>query len=102
MASIGHLAVGMMACRLQSGGRKVGPAPDCARAASARVMLAFALLGLLPDADLLVVALGASDNAAIGHRGGSHSLMTAVVIGLDGSVLAARLGWSAVRTALAM
>jgi inner membrane protein len=112
MASFGHLAVGMMAGRLQRGAWKGGPGPDAAGAAPGAMscraavraipILAFALLGLLPDIDLIVVALGAPDSAAGGHRGGSHSLLTAIALGIGAGVVAKRIGWGAVRTALAV
>src|SRR5207253_305257 len=111
MASFGHLAVGMMAGRLQRGAWKGGPRPDAAGAPGAMScraaiwvipILTFAVLGLLPDFDLIVVALGASDSAAGGHRGGSHSLLTAIALGIGAGVVAKRIGWCAIRTALAV
>jgi inner membrane protein len=62
----------------------------------------FTGLALLPDADLLLVALGACDTGACGHRGASHSLPTALAIGLLGGLLAWRLRWPVVRTIVAM
>jgi len=106
MASIGHLAVGMVAARLHSAGGGAGTAAarsGCARAKTNIAMCAiFALLGLLPDADLLVVAMGCSDGMPTGHRGASHSLMFAIALGAAGAILARRLGYSALRTALAV
>jgi inner membrane protein len=64
-------------------------------------MLTFAALAALPDADVLVVAMGAHDGGVIGHRGASHSLAVAVVIGLASALLARRLGWPFLRTAIA-
>jgi len=61
----------------------------------------FAGLALLPDADVLLVALGACDAGACGHRGASHSLPVAVAIGLFGCLAGRRLGWPALRTFLA-
>ena len=64
-------------------------------------MALFAALALLPDADVLLVALGAHDAGAFGHRGGSHSLSVALVVGLLSAFAARRLGWPVLRTALA-
>jgi inner membrane protein len=102
MASFGHFAVGMMAGRLQCAGGAATRRPGLTRTGRVLATLAFALLALLPDGDLIVVALGASDGAAIGHRGGSHSLLTALALGIVAGILARRLGWSALRTALAV
>ncbi len=64
-------------------------------------MAVFAGLALLPDADVLLVALGACDAGACGHRGASHSLPLALAIGLLGGYVAHRLKWPVVRTAIA-
>jgi inner membrane protein len=61
----------------------------------------FAGLALLPDADVMLVALGACDAGACGHRGASHSLPVAILIGLIGGLLAWRLRWPVVRTIIA-
>ena len=78
MASFGHVAVGLLASRLHGG--KSGPPrrPHCSPGA----MIAFTALAILPDADVLLVALGATDHGPAGHRGASHSLTMAVVAGL--------------------
>src|SRR6185369_11303594 len=102
MASFAHFAVGMMAGRLQCGGRKRAPGTRTTAAGRRLAILAFALLALLPDADLILVALGASDGPVIGHRGGSHSLVTALALGIAAGLLARRIGWSALRTAAAV
>src|SRR5262245_26666193 len=39
-------------------------------------------LGLLPDLDVLAFSLGIPYGARFGHRGASHSLLLAVVVGL--------------------
>jgi inner membrane protein len=98
MASFGHLAVGLVAGRFHAQGR-VRPAQPrtCAVA-----MMAFGLLGLLPDADVLLVNLGCADASVIGHRGASHSLLTAVLIAVVGGLMARRYGWNGLRTALAI
>jgi inner membrane protein len=96
MASYGHLAVGLLAGRLHGGA-------DSSRdeRTSAGTLLFFAVLAELPDADVVGVALGVRDLGAFGHRGASHSFLTAVAIGLLGGLCARRFGWPAVRTAVA-
>jgi inner membrane protein len=101
MASFGHLAVGMMAGRLHCGGQG-GPPGRSSRGAAAAAIFGFALLAMLPDADVLMVALGVSEGSAGGHRGASHSLLTALAIGLIGGLLARRLRWNGIRTAVAI
>jgi inner membrane protein len=95
MASIGHLAVGLLAGRLHGGA-------DTTPRASAGTLLAFAALAELPDADVLGVALGFPDVGACGHRGASHSFFLAVAIGILAATLARRFGWPVVRTAVAV
>jgi inner membrane protein len=63
-------------------------------------MIAFAALALLPDADLLLVALGATDRGAAGHRGASHSLTMALIAGLICALAARWRRWPVLRTAL--
>jgi inner membrane protein len=65
------------------------------------VLVAFALLALLPDVDIVGVALGATDAGATGHRGASHSLFVALVAGALCAALARRLRWPVLRTAVA-
>jgi len=96
MASFGHVAVGLLAGRLHGG------APGSTdRRASAGALALFAAVSILPDADLFLVAMGASDAGAMGHRGASHSLSFALGIGLLCAFAARRLGWPVLRTALA-
>lgn len=108
MASFGHVAVGMLTARLHGGGDKGGggPEPGTYGAAKRRpcswaTLILFAGLALLPDADVLLVTLGACDAGACGHRGASHSLPVAIVIGLLGGLVARRLRWPVLRTVLA-
>jgi inner membrane protein len=65
-------------------------------------ILLFAVFSILPDADLIPVALGAHDWGAIGHRGASHSLVTALMVGLACGLFARRMGVPALRTAFAI
>lgn len=110
MASFGHVAVGMLTARLHGGGG--GGGADAAskpgsggapprRPCSWPTLLVFAVLALLPDADVLLVSLGACDAGACGHRGASHSLPLAIGIGLLAALAARRLGWAVLRTFLA-
>lgn len=108
MASFGHVAVGMLSGRLHGGGRGNGdgakPGADGeakARPCSWTTLAVFAGLALLPDADVLLVALGTCDAGACGHRGASHSLPVAVAIGLLAGLVARRLRWPVLRTFLA-
>jgi len=96
MAGYGHLAVGLLAGRLHGG-------EDATRdeRTSAGTLLFFATLAVLPDADIIGVACGVPDLGAFGHRGFSHSLVTALALGVLCGVFAQRFGWPAVRTAVA-
>jgi inner membrane protein len=61
----------------------------------------FAVLAVLPDVDVIGVAMGARDAGATGHRGASHSLVMAIAVGIMCGLLARRLGWPVLRTAIA-
>ncbi len=69
MASLGHVAVGMAGGRLYAGGR------------SWRAMVAFSALSLLPDLDVVTFAFGVPYASTFGHRGASHALLTAALLG---------------------
>ncbi|MCG5053219.1 MAG: metal-dependent hydrolase [Myxococcales bacterium] len=71
MASIGHVAVGMLAGRLH-GARD---SRDLMR-----TMSAYAGLSLLPDLDILPVALGQPDHGLLGHRGFTHTWVFAGLV----------------------
>jgi inner membrane protein len=108
MASFGHVAVGLLTGRLHGGGgegKHGGPTGDGEgkpkRPCSWPVLLVFMALALLPDADVALVALGACDDGACGHRGASHSLPFALAIGLLAGLAARRLRWPVVRTVVA-
>src|SRR5215471_7586098 len=107
MASFGHVAVGLLTGRLHGGGGK-GKAGGGETGGGGRpgvcswkTMALFAGLALLPDADQVLVALGAWDRGTFGHRGASHSLPLALAIGLLAAYAAWRLGWPVVRTMVA-
>jgi inner membrane protein len=97
MASVGHVAVGLLVGQIHGG----GDAPGGGKRASFGTMAAFAGLAMLPDVDIFLVALGADDAGALGHRGASHSLPLALVVGLMAAYAAQRIGWPVVRTAIA-
>ena len=82
MASLGHVAVGLAAARLYS--PRGGSTKDLAFR-----MVALSAASLVPDADVISFALGIPYEAPFGHRGASHSIVAALVIGL----LAGLVGW---------
>lgn len=69
MASLGHVAVGMAVGRAH---RARSPA---------LAMVGFAALSLLPDLDVIAFALDVPYAHPFGHRGASHSLFVALVLG---------------------
>ncbi|HVR63543.1 MAG TPA: metal-dependent hydrolase [Polyangia bacterium] len=97
MASFGHLAVGMLTGQLHGAAATHHPKRQRYLA-----FLLFAAFAILPDADLILVALGGPDSGAIGHRGASHSLVTAVAVGVACGLLLRRRGVPAIRTAIAI
>ena len=109
MASFGHVAVGLLTGRLHGGGGKDGGGGEQPGGGGAgrrgisswRTLALFAGLALLPDADVILVALGTCDRGACGHRGASHSLLLALAIGLVAGYVARRLKWPVVRTMVA-
>jgi inner membrane protein len=62
-------------------------------------MASFSALSMLPDADVLPVALGMPDVGIFGHRGLTHSLLFAVVVALIAAVVARRMGLRPLYTA---
>ncbi|MES2821385.1 MAG: metal-dependent hydrolase [Pseudomonadota bacterium] len=62
----------VLALGLALGSRVIGP----------RLLLAGALAACLPDADVLTFKLGIAYSDAWGHRGASHSLLFAALLGL--------------------
>jgi inner membrane protein len=103
MASFAHVAVGMLAARLHVGvERPTAPraAPQASKLRHYGAMIGFALLAMLPDADVLLVALGTDDSGVLGHRGASHSFLFAAVVGAMIGLAARRLGARGLRTAI--
>ena len=91
MASLGHVAVGMLAGRsLKKTSVRQALIP----------MLICAGLALLPDIDVFWVALGVPDHGPCGHRGAMHSLVPALLVTLVAAALAPRWGLPRWRTAL--
>ena len=87
MATIGHLALGLAAGRLQ---------PD--RRHRARRLVLYAALAAAPDLDLVPYLFGRGDLVPLGHRGATHSLAFAAAAGL--AVALAWPGASRARTFL--
>lgn len=74
MATLGHVAVGVVAARWRAsrpGALPLGVA-----------MLGLSALSLLPDADFITFHLGIPYAHPLGHRGMTHSLVFAVLVGL--------------------
>jgi inner membrane protein len=90
MASVGHIAVGMVAARIHQG-------PITRRWAP---MVGWAALSFLPDADVIGFALGIDYADTWGHRGATHSLAFSVAVGLAVGLAARTFGQRGVRTAL--
>ena len=82
MASIGHLVVGMSAARLASGHERP----------SWQAMAAWSALSMLPDADVIGMGLGIPYDDPLGHRGATHSLLFAAVVGAGAGLMATRFG----------
>lgn len=87
MASIGHVIVGSWAAR-------VAPLSD----ARARDTLMLGTLALLPDLDVMAFVLRVPYAAPFGHRGASHSLAVALLVGLAAALLSRAFGANASRT----
>ena len=83
VASLGHVAVGIFA------GRAHGAQTS---RESFALMASFSALAMLPDADVVGVAMGLPDVGPLGHRGFTHSLLFAIVVALAAAALARRIG----------
>jgi inner membrane protein len=88
MASLGHFAVGMAAARVSSDGHRP----------SWRSMAAWSAVSMLPDADVVAVAFGVAYEDAWGHRGATHSLAFAALIGGAAALTAPRFGLRRLKT----
>jgi inner membrane protein len=74
MATLGHVAVGVVAARWRAS--RPGPPP------LGLSMLGLSALALLPDADFIAFNVGIPYPHPFGHRGMTHSLLFAVLVGL--------------------
>jgi len=61
------------------------------RVIARRLLMAGVLASVLPDADVLGFRLGVAYSAEFGHRGASHSLAFALLLGVVAAALANRL-----------
>jgi inner membrane protein len=91
VATLGHLAVGLLAGRAQ---------PARSPRARAAVMAGFAGLAVLPDLDVLGVAVGLPDHTSLGHRGFTHSLLFAALVAAAVGLGARRFGARPILTGL--
>lgn len=89
MASFGHIAVGLAA----------GRAHGVERVPLRKAMLAFSLISLWPDVDVIGFPLGVAYEDPLGHRGATHSIVAALAVGVASYFLARRWGLPASRTA---
>ena len=55
-------------------------------------MAGFSVLAMLPDADVLPLALGLPDSGLFGHRGLTHTLVFALAVAVAAALLARRMG----------
>jgi inner membrane protein len=78
MASLGHVAVGLAAARTCAEGHR----PYW------RSAVAWSVLSMLPDADVIGFSLGVRYEDPWGHRGATHSFAFAVIVGLAAGLLA--------------
>lgn len=91
VASVGHVAVGLLAARMHGG---------ASPRQSAAVMATFGAFALLPDVDVAWVALGVPDTGALGHRGFTHSLPFALAVAALTAFFARRRGLRPLHTGL--
>jgi inner membrane protein len=92
MASIGHVAVGLLAARILR--------PELPLRERVGTMAVFGGLALLPDFDYFGVALGIANVGPCGHRGATHSLVPVLLVGLLAAWMAPRYGLPRLKTAL--
>jgi inner membrane protein len=90
MASIGHVAVGMAA------GRAFTDDPVLSK----KAMIAFSVISMWPDIDVVGFWFGVRYGDPFGHRGATHSIALALLVGLLCYAFAARKGLPPLRTAV--
>jgi inner membrane protein len=91
MASLGHLAVGMAAARLQR-------TESHSRRASLGAILFWSALSFLPDADVIGFGLGVRYGDEWGHRGATHSFVFSLAVGVAVGVAARATGRPGIRS----
>jgi inner membrane protein len=90
MASIGHIAIGMTAARLVAR----------ARAATVSSLAFWSAVSLLPDLDVIGFSFGVRYADPWGHRGATHSLAIAALVGVAGALAARRFARPPLRTGI--
>ena len=90
MASIGHIAVGMAFGRAFSRDRTI----------SRRAMIAFSVVSMWPDLDVIGFSFGVHYGDPWGHRGATHSILLALVAGALSFAVAKRFGLPVARTVI--
>lgn len=86
MASIGHVVVGLALARAWDIGQlRVGITPTTRERVVATV--AFCCLAMLPDADVIGFRFGVAYASEFGHRGASHAIVVAAVVGVGWGAL---------------
>ena len=73
---------------------------DATKATMAVTMAAYATLSAFPDVDVVAFALGIPYDAPFGHRGASHSVAVALVLGVAFGAVGRLLGQPWLRTTL--
>ena len=88
MPSIGHIAVGM-AC---------GRAYSADDAIAKKAAIAFSIVALWPDADAVGFLFGVKYSDPFGHRGATHSIPVALLVGLASILIAKKNDLPVLRT----
>ena len=91
MASLGHVAIALAARRWYDR----APRP---RRSTALSIVGWTVLSMVPDADVIAFTLGIPYAAPWGHRGATHSLAFAVLVGLLAALAARALALPVLRT----
>ena len=91
MASLGHIAAGAAAARLDR-------LPVRGRRPTLAAVVFWSALSFLPDADVIGFAFGVGYADEWGHRGATHSLVFALAVGTLIGLLAPRVGRPALTT----
>jgi inner membrane protein len=89
VASLGHVAVGLLAARVHGA--------DTPRQ-TATLMVGLAGMAILPDVDVFGVAMGLADSGPLGHRGFTHSLPFALFVAAVVGLCVRRAGFRGLHT----